>query len=157
MPSIAIRLSSILIGLASIFQIALGQDLAEQHRQIRAAIERNDSLAARATLEGLRSSDARDFALNNYDYLLARLSERRGDRATAAANYMTVLQRTSVLRAYALWHLARIARSTGDLVQERSDCVNCLVTRRALSCLRRQRCVGASCFESADYVLQSWH
>src|ERR1700730_4086446 len=103
MQSITIRLSAgILICVASTFQPARGQDLAEQHRQIRAAVDRNDSSAALATLGSLRSSHATVFAVNNYDYLFARLSERRGDKGTAAANYQAVIKRASVLRAYAL-------------------------------------------------------
>ena len=42
-----------------------------------------------------------------------------GDIATATANYQTIVSRNSVLREYALWRLARIARATGDLVLER--------------------------------------
>ncbi|HXM33697.1 MAG TPA: hypothetical protein VN920_00785, partial [Pyrinomonadaceae bacterium] len=120
MQSITIRLSAgILICIASTFQMGRGQGLAGQHQQIRAALDRNDSSAALATLGRLRSSDAKVFALNNYDYLFARLSERSGDKSTAAANYQAVIKRASVLRPYALWHLSRLARSTGDLVLER--------------------------------------
>ncbi len=59
------------------------------------------------------------FQINNYDYLLARISEKKGDLATAMSNYNTVVKRKSVLGEYALWHLSQISRSSGNLMQER--------------------------------------
>ena len=53
------------------------------------------------------------------DYLLGRNAERTGDLATATARYQAIASSDSKLKEYALWHLARIARSTGDLVLER--------------------------------------
>jgi soluble lytic murein transglycosylase len=55
----------------------------------------------------------------NNEYLLGRKAETAGDIAAATANYQAIVTRNSVLREYALWRLARIARSTGDLVLER--------------------------------------
>ena len=55
----------------------------------------------------------------NADYLAARKAEAAGDVAKATATYQAVVARDSLLREYALWRLARIARSTGDLVLER--------------------------------------
>lgn len=55
----------------------------------------------------------------NQDYLLGRKAEASGDVATATANYQAVVSRNALLKEYALWRLARIARSTGDLVLER--------------------------------------
>src|ERR1044071_1221208 len=55
----------------------------------------------------------------NQDYLLGRKAETAGDIAAATANYQAVVARNSILKEYALWRLARIARSTGDLVLER--------------------------------------
>ena len=55
----------------------------------------------------------------NQDYLLGRRAEASGDVATATANYQAVVQRNALLKEYALWRLARIARTTGDLVLER--------------------------------------
>lgn len=152
MQSIALRLSAgFLIGLAC-WQSVRGQNLAEQQRQLRAAVDRNDSPAAQATLRNLRSADARVFALNNYDYLLARLAERRGDKGTAAVNYQAVIKRDSVLRGYALWRLAQFARSTGDLVLEREQLRQVLagapgVLLQEAATMRLAR----SFFESADY------
>lgn len=153
MQSIPIRLGAgILICIASTFQIGRGQELGEQQRQIRAAMDRNDSPAALAALRSLRSSNAGVFALNNYDYLLARLSERRGDKATAAANYQAVIKRASILRGYSLWHLAQLARSTGDLVLERERLRQLIVT--APGSLLHEAAVmrlAQSFFESSDY------
>jgi len=151
--STSIRISAgILICIASSFQLGRGQDLTEQHRQIRAATDRNDLPVAVATLRSLHSSNAIVFALNNYDYLLARLSERRGDRSTATANYQTVIQRHSVLRAYALWHLAQLARSTGDLVLERER-LRQLLAAAPVSLLHEAATMrlARSFFESTDY------
>ena len=138
--------------MASAFQIVFGQDLGEQQRQIRAAMDRGDSSAALTTLSNLRRSNTSVFALNNYDYLFARLSERGGDETTAAANYQAVIKRDSVLRAYALWHLAQFARSTGDLVQERERLRQLLVTApgRLLQEAATIR-LARSFFESSDY------
>jgi soluble lytic murein transglycosylase-like protein/outer membrane protein assembly factor BamD (BamD/ComL family) len=53
------------------------------------------------------------------DYLLGRNAERTGDLAGATARYQTIASSDSKLKEYALWHLAKIARSTGDLILER--------------------------------------
>src|SRR5258708_17857925 len=122
MRTALIRLTiTILICLASSFQPARAQDLSEQHRQIRSALDDHDSAAALTTLRKLRSSDARVFELNSYDYLFARLAESQGDKATATENYQALVKRNSELREYALWHLAQIARATGDLLLEREQ------------------------------------
>jgi soluble lytic murein transglycosylase len=55
----------------------------------------------------------------NQDYLFARKFEAEGNVSAAAAGYEAVVSRNSILKEYALWRLARIARSTGDLVLER--------------------------------------
>ena len=55
----------------------------------------------------------------NQDYLLGRKAETAGDIAAATANYQAVVARNSILKEYALWRLARLARATGDLVLER--------------------------------------
>src|SRR5215213_1418743 len=53
------------------------------------------------------------------DYVLGRNAERTGDMANATARYQAVASSNSKLREYALWHLAKLARSTGDLTLER--------------------------------------
>ena len=95
------------------------QNFQETHRKILTAIENRDYQTAIGELQTLQKSDKKTFALNNFDYLLARLLEKRGDFALAPANYQSVANRNSVLKEYALFHLAEIARSSGNLMLER--------------------------------------
>ena len=67
----------------------------------------------------------------NQDYLLGRKAEAAGDVAAATANYQAVVARNSILKEYALWRLARIARATGDLVLERERLQQLLATAPA--------------------------
>ena len=82
-------------------------------------IQNKDYKSAAERLSSLQKSPPQEFLANNYDYLFARVSEKRGDLATAAANYQSVVNRNSVLKEYALWHLSEIARSGGNLMLER--------------------------------------
>ncbi|HEU4386183.1 MAG TPA: transglycosylase SLT domain-containing protein, partial [Blastocatellia bacterium] len=67
----------------------------------------------------LRDSEPTAFSANNYDYLLARLLERRGALTEAQALYLGIVNRNSILTQYALWHLGLIARQSGSLPIER--------------------------------------
>ena len=100
------------------FQIN-AQNFNETHLKIRAALKKSDYKTAIGELQNLERADKKIFALNNYDYLLARLSEKTGDAATAMPNYQAVANRNSVLSEYALWHLSQIARASGNLMLER--------------------------------------
>ncbi|MGB7924486.1 MAG: tetratricopeptide repeat protein, partial [Pyrinomonadaceae bacterium] len=128
------------------------QSLRERHAAIRASVESGDHEAATAGLQSLSKTEPTAFALNNYDYLLARLAERRNDPATAAVNYQMVLARNSLLSQYALWHLAQFARSLGNLTLEREQLRRLLATAPA-SLLREAALarLAASFFESGDY------
>jgi tetratricopeptide (TPR) repeat protein len=95
------------------------QNFGETHRKIRQSVENRDYAAAENELKALQKSDKKLFEANNYDYLLARMAEKRGDFAVAAANFQAVANRNSVLKEYALWHLALIARNSGNLLLER--------------------------------------
>lgn len=132
---------------------AQAQSARERHERVRAAFEKGDSKSAVAELQALRQAGPIIFGLNNYDYLLARLSERRGDLSTAANGYQKVVARNSLLTQYALWHLAEFARSTGNLILEReqlrrliSTVPDSLLRNAALARLAR------SYFESKDYA-----
>ena len=117
--------------LAVIFIFALfaaAQNLDETHSRIRAAMEKSDYQTAIGELQNIQRTDRKIFALNNYDYLLARLSEKNNDAATAMANYQAVVNRNSVLSEYALWHLSQIARSSGNLLLERTYLQQLLTT-----------------------------
>lgn len=107
--------------LTALFSVSvLAQTPAETHRKILQSIENRDYQSAAQELEQLKRTDKKIFELNNYDYLLARISEKNGDFAVAMANYQSVVSRNSVLREYALWHLALVARSSGNLMLERT-------------------------------------
>jgi soluble lytic murein transglycosylase len=93
---------------------------AQTHEKIMRAVEQRNYPLAAAELDNLKKSDPKIFEVNNYDYLLARMAEKKGDYAAAMANYQSVANRNSVLKEYALWHLARIARSSGNLMLERT-------------------------------------
>lgn len=90
------------------------------HTKIRTAVENRDYPTAIAELESLAEADKKSFELNNYDYLLARMQEKNGDFAKAAMNFQAVANRNSILKEYALWHLAQISRSSGNLLLERT-------------------------------------
>lgn len=134
------------------FQAAQAQTLRERQEKIRAAVDSKDYATALAQLQALRAAEPEVYALNNYDYLLARVSERRGDAAAAAAGDQAVAARNSLLSQYALWHLAQFARSTGNLVLER-DYLRQLVMTAPTSRLRDAALarMGESFFESKDY------
>ncbi|HEX8175190.1 MAG TPA: transglycosylase SLT domain-containing protein [Pyrinomonadaceae bacterium] len=133
-------------------QVAEAQSVRERHERIRASMDGGDEGAALNELRRLAAADPAQFTLNNYDYLLARLSERRGDGASAAAAYQKLVARNSLLAEYALWHLSQLARSTGNLVLEREQLRQLLVTAPA-SLLREaaEARLAESFFESGDY------
>ncbi len=83
------------------------------------AVRSEDWPTARSEINKLRSSNDALFREKNYDYLLGRIAERTGDVASATASYQAIASNDSRLREYALWRLAKIARSTGDLILER--------------------------------------
>ncbi|HEX8493406.1 MAG TPA: transglycosylase SLT domain-containing protein [Pyrinomonadaceae bacterium] len=136
----------------SSFQALQAQEPRERHARIRAAIDSKDNAAATAELQSLLKADPALFALNNYDYLLGRLSERRGDMATAASSFQAVVARNSLLSQYALWHLAQFARSIGNLTLEREQLRQLILTTPS-SLLREAATarLGESFFESGDY------
>src|SRR5687768_7801862 len=89
----------------------------------------------------------------NQDYLLGRKAETSGDMAGAATSYESVVTSNSILKEYALWRLARIARSTGDLVLERER-LQRLVTSAPNSLLYETAALrlSESFFESGDFT-----
>ena len=97
-------------------------------------------------------ADPASFAGNNYDYLLARLLERRGARSEAASLYQALAGRSAILTQYALWHLALIGKDAGDLALERQYITRLLVSypSSALAPKARERLIDSH-FESGDY------
>ncbi len=113
--------NTFLLIFTALFSINLfAQNLTESHQKILKSVENRDYQTAFNELDALKKSDKKGFELNNYDYLLARISEKKGDLAAAMANYQAVVNRNSVLKEYALRHLAQIARSSGNLLLERT-------------------------------------
>jgi hypothetical protein len=104
-------------------------------------------------LANFRRADKKTFAARNYDYLLARIYEKRGDLANATANYHTVAKRKSLLREYALWHLSQIARTSGNLLLERTFLreLQIFAPKSLLSDATRAR-LARSFFESRDFA-----
>ena len=88
----------------------------------------------------------------NHDYALGRQAEASGDVATATANYQAVVARDSLLKEYALWRLARMARTTGDLVLERER-LQRLIATSPNSLLHETAALrlAESFFESSDF------
>ena len=109
----------VLLAIAVFPLIVAAQTAAARHELVRSAIDQGDFAGAASQLQSLRAGNPQLFAANNYDYLFARLSERRGDFASAAKYYQANIQRNSVLMQYSLWHRAQMARAAGDLIHER--------------------------------------
>lgn len=113
-------LRPILLLIFSLFAPALiAQTPAEAHERIRRNLADRNYHAAFNELRELERRDAPRFRANNYDYLLGRVAEKIGDVATAMASFQGVAGRGSILKEYALWHLARGARASGNLMLER--------------------------------------
>ncbi len=91
-------------------------------------------------------------AQSNDEYLRGRNAEKTGDVATATASYQTVASGNSRLKQYALWRLAKIARSTGDLILERER-LQQLIAAAPTSLLFEAATLrlSESFFESADF------
>ncbi len=98
---------------------ASAQTASERHSEIASLVRDRNYPAAAAKLRDLRAVDKNQFEVNNYDYLLGRVSEKTGDTATAASSYQRVVNRGSILREYALRRLSEIARTSGNLMLER--------------------------------------
>lgn len=89
----------------------------------------------------------------NAEYQRGREAEKSGDIAKAAANYQAVLSRDSILKEYALWRLARIARATGDLPLERERLRQLLATSpSSLLAETATLRLAESFFESSDFA-----
>jgi len=125
----------------------------QRYERLKLTLASGDLKMALTELNSLRGLSPVHFAANNYDYLSARLHEKTGETAEASANYQAVVARNSLLSQYALWHLARIARSTGDLTLERER-LRQLVAIAPKSLLREAAILrlGQSFFESKDFL-----
>ncbi|MEO7673420.1 MAG: transglycosylase SLT domain-containing protein [Pyrinomonadaceae bacterium] len=98
----------------------LSQTADELHTTIRTAVDRKAYQEAMNGLQSFEKKYPELFTLNNYEYLVGRLSEIAGDAAAAMARYHAVVKRNSAFKEYALFHLANISRSSGNLFLERT-------------------------------------
>lgn len=146
----AVSASVVLIG--AFGHQAVAQTLQTRANDIRAAMDSRDFARAESLVRELRTTDAAGYTRNNYDYLLARLLERRGARSEASAHYLGLLERGSMIAQYALWHLALLAKDTGDLALERQYITRLLVSypAGALASRARERLIDSH-FESGDH------
>src|SRR4051812_25768127 len=74
------------------------QTPSETHQKILLSVESRDYQTAVNELDALQKNDKKSFEINNYDYLLARIFEKKGDFALAMANYQAVANRNSILK-----------------------------------------------------------
>lgn len=128
------------------------QPLQARASAIRGALDSRDFDLAEKLLRELQSEDKTSFAANNYDYLLARLLERRGYTAEASSLFLGNLERGSLLTQYSLWHLALIAQSEGNLTIERQYITRLLASfpSSALAPAARRRLIDNS-VDRGDY------
>ncbi|HSB09607.1 MAG TPA: transglycosylase SLT domain-containing protein [Blastocatellia bacterium] len=122
------------------------QNLQSKANDIRAAVDSREFERAESLVRELRADDPAAFTRNNYDYLLGRLLERRGVRSEASALYLSCLERNSVVAQYALWHLAVLARDSGDLALERQYITRLLLSysSSALAPRARERLIDSN-------------
>jgi tetratricopeptide (TPR) repeat protein len=90
-----------------------------RHRTLISAFERRDYSTAERELSALKTAEPDLFKSNNYEYLLGRIAEKRGDWPAAAKSFTLLIKEHNILSEYARWHLALIARSQKDLALER--------------------------------------
>jgi soluble lytic murein transglycosylase len=131
---------------------AAAQEPGETHKRITSLVDDRNYLAAIAELQKLKTERPAVFDVNNYSYLLARLADRTGDVATAVASYQAVATTDSVLKEYAIWHMAQIARGAGNLLLERTylQQITEFSTDSLLAPPARMR-LAQSWFESGNY------
>lgn len=131
---------------------ASAQSSAERFAKARQSITAGDNASAASELQSIAEADRKAFEANNLDYLLARLHQNSGDHAKAAAQFQAVRARGSILREYATWHLAELARASGNLPMERVLLLELLADRpdSLLADAARKR-IAQSHFESKNY------
>ncbi len=114
------KIVAVLFVLAVLSLPHLAQTVEALHSAARSAADERRYSDALKSLANLEQTHPQAFTANNYDYLAARLSEITGNKAGASAFYLAVIKRGSILGPYALFHLAAIARESGNLVLERT-------------------------------------
>lgn len=119
MRNIKILLLALAIIPVALLKTATSEDPRARHTAIKAALARRDYTAAERELRAARNADKELFRANNYEYLLARVLEKRNNSQEAQQSYLNVINQNSILSEYARWHLAQMARRQKNLPQER--------------------------------------
>ncbi|MDW8304506.1 MAG: transglycosylase SLT domain-containing protein [Acidobacteriota bacterium] len=128
---------------------SMGQEIS----RIQERLEAKDYESVIQILENLKKANRKAFYAGEYDYLLARVAEKVGDFALASANYLSVIKRSSVLKEYALWHMAGISKDAGNQVIERIFLYELLtVSPKSLLKEATIRRLARSYFESEDFA-----
>ncbi len=126
---------------------------AQRHSQLRAALDQHDLVTAEQILREWQSKSSAAFVKNNYDYLFARVLDRRGNAKEAATAYQKVVRRNSIFAGYALGHLAELARSAGDLQGEQTYLSQLLAKfPMQLNAESARKRLGASYFKAGNFA-----
>ncbi len=143
-----------LILLFFLTQSYLSQTVEELHSKIRSDVAERKYAEAIKSLNELEQTQPDIFAWNNYDYLLARIMEKTGNTSEALVRYQSVVKRNSILRSYALFHVAAIAKSSGNLMLERKylEELTAFAPDSLMVETARNR-IARSLFESGNYDL----
>ncbi len=127
--------------------------MAQRHAELRAAMDRNDLASAEKILRELQSKHSQAFVKNNYDYLLARVFDRRGNAKEAAPAYQKIISRNSIFAGYTLGHLAELARDARDFKGEQnylSQLLGKFPTQLNAEAARKR--LGTSHFQNGNYA-----
>ena len=128
------------------------QTAAQPFDAVRESIQRHDYTKALEELKTIENQQSATFQTSNLNYLAARLSQRIGDNGQGASYFQKVRSRNSILREYATWHLAAVARESGNLVGERILLLELLTDRPgSLLADAARRRLAESYFESKDF------
>src|SRR5262249_5181531 len=127
-------------------------DTADAQREVVKALGNSDYVTAESKLRTIRVGSPSEFTKNNLDYSLARVLQRNGKGAEASPLFEAVVARNSNLSAYALFHLAEIARANRQLSAERTYLDKLLkLSPQSVPARQAQRRLGENYLEGKDY------
>jgi soluble lytic murein transglycosylase len=90
-----------------------------KHQNVLSALAKRDYVSVENEIKIIQTKDLELFKINNYEYLLGRVQEKRGDFAAAIKSYNSLINQNSLLSEYARLHLALIAREQKDFSLEK--------------------------------------
>ncbi len=148
------KFSLLLVLFLSFALASHAQTFDELHASVRSAMDERRYGDALTSLKALEAGHAEAYRVGNHDYLSARIHERTGNSSAAAALYLAIAKRGSPLKPYALFHLAAIARASGNLLAERTylDEIAAFFPRSLVADAARNR-RARSWFESGNYEM----